>query len=112
VLEVTRDLRLAKLFGTGLGRFGLTGMHLTDTDALHYDSTARWGEAAWRTGFDGIAYVARHHSPDLAVVLFEREAEEPYVRVCPDDPASRVFLRPADRSWLQGLATRIDVILG
>lgn len=72
VLVPNRDLRLAALYGHGLGRLGLLRRDLIDTEAAHYEQTVAWAAAlhAAPGALDGLEWVSRRHDASRAVVLF------------------------------------------
>ena len=70
-LEVTRELKLAKLAGVGLGRIGATA------EVTHggepYDAPQAWSRAIrfHPSTPDGIAYTARHDDEALCYALYD-----------------------------------------
>ena len=69
-LAPRRTLRLARLFGYGLGRLGLTRAGLVETP--DHSRPWPWAAALHAPGgrFDGLAWVSRQYDRALAVVLF------------------------------------------
>ena len=80
---VRRDLRLAKLFGNGLAGMGATAE--VTHGGLPYDVPQRWSGALHDhpSGFDGIAYMARHDDEQQCQAVFGRAADafEEVVRI-------------------------------
>lgn len=72
-LRATRELRCADLTGLHAKRLGIDGAALS----AHHDyvETVRWAEAAYRAGFDGLAYMSHRCNTDRAYVFFDRRPE-------------------------------------
>jgi hypothetical protein len=70
VLHSSRDLRLVRLYGTGLQQVGCDNAISTGP----YDPCGAWADALWahRLAPDGIAYQSRHDSGEICLALFER----------------------------------------
>jgi hypothetical protein len=99
LLRAVRRLRLAKLYGAGLARHGLTAREV----AGPYEISRAWALAIFRhpDSVDGLVYRARHDDTEYSIALFDRarhalrpEKTVPYL----DDP-----LR------LERLLTRYDI---
>ena len=71
-LLVRRDLKFAKLFGNGLAPMGATAE--VTHGGLPYDVPQIWSGAFHdhSTGFDGIAYTARHDDEQQCQAVFQR----------------------------------------
>lgn len=69
-LRATREISLADLTGLQAKRLGIEGTALSASS--HYAETVRWAEAAYRSGFDGLAYMSHRCNTDRAYVLFDR----------------------------------------
>ena len=69
-LVSARDLRVARLHGTGLQAVGCDNSISTGP----YDVCGAWADALWahRDVPDGIAYQSRHDSGQICLALFER----------------------------------------
>jgi hypothetical protein len=65
-----RDLRVVRLYGTGLQAVGCDNAISTGP----YDVCGAWADALWARPDrpDGIAYQSRHDSGEICVALFER----------------------------------------
>lgn len=91
-----RDLRLAALYGHGLGRLGLARRDLIDSEAAHYAQTVAWAAAlhAAPLGLDGLEWVSRQHDSSRALMLF-------CDRLAPEDlePTSAPEPLAAGRGW-------------
>jgi hypothetical protein len=72
-LSVTRPLRLLELMGAGLTAMGVTAL-ITATPEGDYNDAQAISHWAFNhpSGFDGIAYMARHDNEQLCVALFDR----------------------------------------
>jgi RES domain len=71
VFTALRELKLARLFGTGLNAVGTTA------EMVHtrppYDASQAWAHELkeHKSGFDGIAYHSRHNSSEICYALFD-----------------------------------------
>jgi hypothetical protein len=94
-LRVLRPLTLVKLAGNGLARVGATAEVVHG--GLPYDAPQAWSSALFDhpSGYDGIAYNARHDDERLCYALFER-----------GPPAAEELDREADldQNWFWELA--------
>jgi hypothetical protein len=70
-LTATRDLRVARLHGTGLQAVGCDNAISTGP----YEPCGAWADALWdhKDRPDGIAYQSRHDSGRICLALFERD---------------------------------------
>jgi hypothetical protein len=70
-LTATRDLRVARLYGTGLQAVGCDNAISTGP----YEPCGAWADALWdhQDRPDGIAYQSRHDSGQICLALFERD---------------------------------------
>jgi hypothetical protein len=70
-LTATRDLRVARLHGTGLQAVGCDNAISTGP----YEPCGAWADALWdhKDRPDGIAYQSRHDSGQICLALFERD---------------------------------------
>ena len=66
----TRQLRLLSLHGHGFRRIGTAAEEVTRTPLSRYAETVPWAHAAHAAGFDGIAWMSRHHDTSRAYVFF------------------------------------------
>lgn len=102
-----RDLRLARLMGTGLRRLGVEQGQLTDTPMSQYPRTNRWAQAAHAAGFDGVAWMSKKCNDAEAYVLFgDRVSQGDLVL---DPSFARVFLGGAGFDWLVDFCTPLHV---
>jgi len=106
LLAVTRDLRLAKLRGTGLRRLRVEASELTDTDASEYARTARWAKAAYDAGFDGLSWTARKCNDARAIVLFGDRCAD---AVEQDPTFGRIFQTGPGLDWLISMCGPLHV---
>jgi hypothetical protein len=69
-LTSARDLRVVRLYGTGLQAVGCDNAISTGP----YDACGAWADALWSHSDipDGIAYQSRHDSGEICLALFER----------------------------------------
>jgi hypothetical protein len=69
-LKSTRDLRVVRLYGTGLQAVGCDNAISTGP----YDACGAWSDALWSHPDvpDGIAYQSRHDPGELCLALFDR----------------------------------------
>ncbi len=86
VLEVTRALRMVRLYGRGLGVLGCTAE--VTHGSLPYDRPQAWSHAlhGHPARVDGIAYRSRHDDNEVCFAIFERSRDalvlmsrEPYL---------------------------------
>jgi hypothetical protein len=96
-LELTKSLRVAVLYGTGLRRLKVTAADLTASPASSYRSTVRWAEAAHGAGFDGLVWMSRQCNDANAYVFFGDRCDGALVQ---DPTHARIFASPADQIWL------------
>lgn len=75
-LQITRELKLIKFAGTGLGKLGATAQVVHG--GLPYDVPQAWSKALHnlsngpaKNSYDGIAYNARHDDEAICYALFE-----------------------------------------
>jgi hypothetical protein len=110
LLEVTRDLRLAALHGTGLRRLKVGPEDVTSSSASTYSTTVQWAEAAHGIGVDGMAWMSRLCNNTKAYVFFGDRCAEAFVQ---DPSHARIFASPADQKWLidHCAPLHIDVLL-
>jgi RES domain len=112
-LELTRNLRVAVLHGTGLRRLKVTA-ELTSGPASDYRSTVRWAQAAHDAGFDGLVWMSRQCNDTKAYVFFgDRCAGEKDPAFVQDPSHARIFVSPADQIWLIDLCAplHVDVLM-
>jgi len=71
-VEVTRDLKLARLFAANLSKWGLERTHLIDTPKSTYDQTRLWSPALHQCAQrpDGMIWVSRRYDEEKAMILF------------------------------------------
>lgn len=71
-VEVTRDLKLARLFTANLSKWGLERTHLIDTPKSTYDRTRLWSFAMHQCAQqpDGMIWVSRRYDEEKAMILF------------------------------------------
>lgn len=69
-LVCRRDLRVVRMYGTGLQTLGTDNAISTGP----YEPCGLWTDALWdhSDGIDGIAYQSRHDSGEICIALFER----------------------------------------
>jgi len=96
-LQVTRDVRLGVLHGTGLRRLKVTADELTASPASSYPSTVRWAEAAHGAGLDGLVWMSRQCNDTKAYVFFGDRCADTFEQ---DPSHARIFAGPADQIWL------------
>jgi len=74
----TRDLRLGRLDGLGLGYFRVQQQQVTATTSEFYPITARWAESFQRSdpSLDGIAWVSHRATPHYSYLLFKSAVSE------------------------------------
>lgn len=96
-LEITRDLRLAKLSGAGLARLGATAE--VTHGGLPYDVPQAWSKALRHhpERLDGIAWTARHDDEALCYGLFDHPPP------CVTEASRETDL---DQDWFWELAER------
>lgn len=76
VLVLRREVRLARLMGSGLRRLGVAPQNLTATDGDVYDRTVLWARSAHAAGFDGLAWMsARENTAEAYMFFGDRVAE-------------------------------------
>ena len=71
-VEVTRDLKLARLFTANLSKWGLERTQLIDTPKSTYDQTRLWSPALHQCPQrpDGMIWVSRRYDEEKAMILF------------------------------------------
>ena len=71
-LECDRDLRLAQLFGFGLGRLGVTRRELIEASRRQFPRTAAWARAIHDCDdrIDGLIWVSRPNDSTRSLILF------------------------------------------
>lgn len=105
-LSVTRDLRLARLRGTGLRRLKVTATELTDTAASAYPRTVQWARAAHHAGFDGLSWTSRRCNDAQAIVLFGDRC----LNAVEQDPSfGRLFQSGEGLDWLISMCAPLHV---
>jgi hypothetical protein len=72
-IEVTRELRLARLRGQGLTRLRLRRQDLIEVGPDDYPYTARWAQSLYESEerFDGIVWTSRQNDSGRAMMLWE-----------------------------------------
>ncbi|SPM32956.1 hypothetical protein MRAB57_759, partial [Mycobacterium rhizamassiliense] len=96
-LEVTRQLRVGVLHGTGLRRLKATAAELTAGPASGYASTVGWAAAAHDAGLDGLVWMSRQCNDTKAYVFFGDRCADAFTQ---DPSHARIFASPADQLWL------------
>ncbi|MFT4470522.1 RES family NAD+ phosphorylase [Arthrobacter sulfonylureivorans] len=105
-LEVTRDLKLASFWGTGLKALQVEAEELTGSKPTTYGQTVLWAEAAHRAGFDGCIWNSRLCNSGPAYVLFgDRAADAVQI----DPGFARVFDTEEGLDWLQRFCAPLHV---
>jgi hypothetical protein len=112
-LRVTRDLRLAVLYGLGLRHLKVTAEELTSSPASTYADTVRWAEAAHGIGVDGMVWMSRLCNNIKAYVFFGDRCDGTKAAFAQDPTHGRIFASPADQTWLIDLCAplHVDVLL-
>lgn len=105
-LELTREVRLASLRGTGLRKLQVTDTQVTNTDATEYATTVRWAPAAHAAGFDGLEWTSRLCNDARAVVLFGDRAAG---AVDQDTTFGRYFRSGEGLDWLIAICLPLNV---
>lgn len=110
VLVLQREVRLAKLMGSGLRRLHVAPQDLTATDGDVYSQTVLWAQAAHRAGFDGLAWMSARENTAEAYVLFGDRVSEADLEETSDGLGS--FDRPgAGFRWLSACCALVKVEL-
>lgn len=109
-LEVTRDLRLAVLYGIKLRRLKVSAEDVTSSPASTYPTTVKWAEAAHGIGLDGMVWMSRLCNDAKAYVFFGDRCADAFAQ---DPSHARIFAGPADQIWLIDLCAplHVDVLL-
>ncbi len=112
-LQVTRDVRLAVLYGLGLRRLKVAPEDVTASPASTYADTVRWAEAAHGIGVDGMVWMSRLCNSVKAYVLFGDRCDGTNPAFAQDPTHARIFASPADQAWLIDLCAplHVDVLL-
>jgi hypothetical protein len=109
-LEVTRDLRLAVLYGLKLRLLKVSPEDVTSSPASTYPTTVKWAEAAHGIGLDGMVWMSRMCNDTKAYVFFGDRCSDAFAQ---DPSHARIFASPADQIWLIDLCAplHVDVLL-
>lgn len=109
-LQTTRDLKLASFKGKGLRGLGLEAGQITTCEAIWYEDTVKYAEAAYNAGFDGCVWMSRRLTDRKAYVIFDQPdgVLEPYPAA-----GSRTYKSGPGLDWLirLGREIRIDIDL-
>lgn len=97
----TRPLRLLSLHGHGFRRIS----------SRRYAETVLWAESAFAAGFDGIAWMSRHHDTSKAYVFFTDPSSPGDFTVARDSDAVRAFAFTRDLDWLTRLLAPLNVTI-
>jgi RES domain-containing protein len=97
LLEVTRELSLAALYGMKLRRHGVGPEDVTSSPASTYPDTVKWAEASHAAGVDGIVWMSRLCNDAKAYVFFGDPCAGAFAQ---DMSHARIFASPADQKWL------------
>jgi RES domain len=112
-LKVTRELRLAALYGLKLRRLKVGPEDVTSSPASTYADTVQWAEAAHRIGLDGMVWMSRLCNSSKAYVFFGDKCDGTKAAFAQDPTHARIFASPADQMWLIDLCAplHVDVLL-
>lgn len=105
-IDVTRDLRLARLRGLRLRKLGVRAADVTDTDAGQYPYTVEWAAAAHAAGFDGVAWTSHRCNDSRAVALFGDRCAD---AVRQDTGFARIFSTTDGLDWLTTTCLPLNV---
>lgn len=110
LIRPTRELNLASLHGFTPRRLGMDTTPVRSAEPSEYALTARWGEAAYAAGFDGMVWMSKRYDSEKAYVFFGDRCAQAFEQ---DDSFARAFALSADVEWLIDLAAplRIDVLI-
>jgi hypothetical protein len=112
-LKVTRDVRLAALYGLGLRRLEVAPEDVTSSPASTYADTVRWAEAAHEIGVDGMVWMSRLCNSVKAYVFFGDRCDGAKTAFAQDPTHGRIFASTADQTGLIDLCAslHVDVML-
>ena len=110
LLRPVRDLNLAALHGFTARRLGIDTAIVRSAEPNEYALTARWGEAAYRAGFDGMVWMSRRYDSEKAYVFFGDRCADAFEQ---DNSFARAFALSSDLEWLIDMAAplHIDVLI-
>lgn len=112
-LKVTRDLRLAALYGMKLRKLKVQPQDVTSSPASTYPDTVKWAEAAHGIGVDGMVWMSRLCNDTKAYVFFGDKCGDKMLAFTQDPTHARIFANAADQIWLidHCAPLHIDVLL-
>ncbi len=108
-LKVTRELRLAALYGLKLRRLKVGPEDVTSSPASTYADTVRWAEAAYRIGVDGMVWMSRLCNSSRRTSSSVTGAAGQRGPSPTTYPTPGIFASPADQIWLIDLCAPLHV---